>query len=163
MVPVLVEQYETDCTACGANIDIALNKNVSITLSRDCSRFWGKDEVLTANWYHFSNTGKSIEEWHKIVSSRRIDVHLGTRKSSKTLQTWRIEDLMKISRKATVNPIWTVRLKDDVKVFPEVAVDKNDWNAGIPEGYDVLRYVNAWEAAGQISLLAKPSAFTLDS
>lgn len=161
---MLVDCYETNCSSCGARVNIAFNKNVEITLSRDCSKFWDPEEVLQATWYHFSNRSNTTARgWHRAITAGDIDVHLGTKKSSTTLQSWRIQDIRKLGRTAIINPIWKIRLNSGTRIFPEVAVDKNDWYAGIPEGYDVLRYVNAWEAAGQISLLARPSVFTVDN
>lgn len=118
--------------------------------------------VLKARWFH---TTSSVN-WLESVREDNVQVHLG----SESAALGRGVDLKGTNKYDPEPVIYELRLKDGARVDPRIFEDENNWDE---EGFDgkyggaaepapysrtkVNRYVNEWEAPGQVSLLVHPS------
>lgn len=138
-------------------------QGLEASISESCTQFWYVDAVFYSVWHHFSTSEfNNPASWLSSVIEDDVPVHVGTYRSSSTLQRWH-KRRIRSSHLPPVNGIWRMRIKPEAIMHPKVAKDYSAWDTGVPDGYDVLRYLNVWESPGQISLLVNPRMLTLDT
>lgn len=109
-------------------------------------------------WFHAT----TVDRWHARVSAANVWVHVGT-KSAAYDRTMRVT-AGGVLRQTEAHDFYTLIIKDDIRVYPFVVVDENDWSENLDaSGYDVFVYANDHEDEGSLSLLVAPRALEVVS
>ena len=165
---LLFSYVPATCGTCGLVVDDVTDLGVRPDPS--CEIFCtDPSTVLSTEWFHYTweplGPG-TVEEptWLSSVIAARIWVHVGTWTSSTALARHRKFELSQSAQSGIPRSLYTVRIKPEhALIDPIVASDLNYWpdllEDGPDDGYvgNVVRYVNAFEAPGQVSLLIDPN------
>lgn len=173
----LLSQRFTSCVACGTTYWSPSETRVLIDPS--CRKFslphkQIPSDIFTSSWFHFTIPSLSSErphDWLPRVQRARAWVHIGTRISSIRLSTDRSLERSAAIRNHNPLELYSLTLDSKSHVHPHIFEDHNEWpsslddrhinNIQIPDHIQVVRYVNAFEVPGQISLLVDPSILTV--
>lgn len=154
----LRDWMDAPCGGCGHVFDM---DNIALNVSPLSAPLLDKNEVKQRTWFHATN----VQDWLSAVTEAKAYVHLGSRDSALERESdiyhnqseeWRKEN-------PTTSFLWEITIKPGAVVSDDVMPDENKWFSTVSDcttkhlGGDVQRYLNRWESAGSISLLADPS------
>jgi hypothetical protein len=156
-----------ECSHCGAG---ALEGLTGVAIAYDSQKFLDEETTLTSTWFHSTVNPNWDTELQAYQGEDTPMVHLGTMEAA----TVRMNDLQLENSHSSETPlkfyIYEVKLLPTMSLSSALADDNNelapetvaDWRRDQFEEYDLFgatRYVNMYEAAGSISLLANPHHF----
>jgi hypothetical protein len=122
--------------------------------------------VKSIAWFHATNIYNWLEEinYTDDEDENRPYVHLGSKEAALELAKWKyLEDP---DGDNEMFYLWQVTLNVEALLADALLEDNNDWFYEVADstrktlGGDVIRYLNKWESAGSISLLADPRYLT---
>jgi len=153
---VWTNAYHCVCQNCG---EVTHIEDVICAVRESSAAFSRPDAVKEASWFHFSTK----ERWHEGVlnSPDNPVVHLGTEEAA-------LDRGRHIGRSTKPMYIYEVRLNSDVVISNPMFLDEDsDQPRTIEEmgkkrdmtADGVNRYLNRYENAGSVSLMANPRAF----
>lgn len=150
------------CHNCGVEFDLVTQENLEVTLHEDSVDFLNDSKLFDTTWFHYSNRlkVKTAEEWIDAIQQNEIPVHIGTKKSAMSLR----KDTLRTSSDAPTRLPWKVRLLPSTKIIPGLAYDFSEWEDFYfieRSPNSALRYLNAWESPGQISLFVDSRSIAL--
>lgn len=169
----IISSEAVTCRRCDRFDDV---DSLDVLVDDGSKIFLQRKSVLTAEWFHYT----MVENWLDEVRAAGVWVHVGTMKSVRALRRHRMDYKGGGSAGRYVH---TLRLSKAV-VDPGVAVDRNWWpekttdrRVRVVQDVDergakyrdlapkvnVVRYLNRWEAPGNISLLVDPQALEVVS
>lgn len=131
------------------------------SISNDSRQFLNDEGVRNASWFHVTKD----PEWASNVSesSNLPVIHVGTKNAAQDrLST--IRDDLRYDDKVYM---YEVKLKPETELLAEVNGDGNDFQPQfaherhVTEQNKAVRYVNAWEDPGSISLLIEGNMFNV--
>lgn len=152
-------QSEPFLCPCGKNISIA---DSTLTIVPSSAPLLNDETVRGITWFHATNVYNWLEEvnFEDDDDMRRPYVHLGSKEAALELAKWKyLEDN---DDDNDMFYLWQVTLNVDAVLADGVLEDNNDWFYEVTGstrgalGADAVRYLNKWESAGSISLLADP-------
>lgn len=109
--------------------------------------------ALSTVWFHATERNN----WQSYVQSNETLVHLGSEMAALD----RMSDLRSWSYDPQQITLFSVRLRPSATIDPQIYLDEDANELTQDMAYDVVRYVNAWESIGSVSLVAKSSCFEI--
>lgn len=119
------------------------------------------DEAIDFYWFHSTVQ----ENWHENATESDVWVHIGL---------WETADVIteNYAKYGLTPVVHKIVLNENIRIHPAIFEDHNVWPRGIGENvddeefskyakWDGFRYINSFETPGFISLLVKPSMFTV--
>lgn len=156
-------RHEPFICACGMNISIADN---TLTIIPSSATLLNDETAKSITWFHATNIYNWLEEinFQDDEDTQRPYVHLGSKEAALELAKWKyLEDN---DDDDDTFYLWQVTLNVEAVLAGSVLEDNNDWFYEVNDatrkalGADAVRYLNKWESAGSISLLADPRYLT---
>lgn len=150
--------------ACGKGISV---EDSTLTIIPSSAPLLNDATVKNVTWFHATN----VYNWLEEVSFEGEDgdedspyVHLGSKEAALELAKWKY--LEENDDDNDMFYLWQVTLNVEAVLADVILEDNNDWFYEVTDsarkalGADAVRYLNKWESAGSISLLADPRYLT---
>lgn len=157
-----------DPFTCVCGQSISVDKS-ALTIIPSSGPLLDEETVKAVTWFHATNVYNWLEEVSFDYGEDDDDmirpyVHLGSKEASLELGKWKY--LEENDDDDDMFYLWQVTLNVEAILGDGVLEDNNDWFYDVTEsarktlGADAIRYLNKWESAGSISLLADPRYLT---
>lgn len=150
-----LREWDSVWCQCGRDIWIE-DKDISLMVLPSSSPLLYKDEVKQRTWFHTT----TVPDWLSIVTGIEAYVHLGSFEAAMERATDKDFNLKRKNAGQCFR--WELALRPETMVADGVMQDDNQWLKYVTDcsrkhlGGDVQRYLNKYESAGSISLLADP-------
>lgn len=152
--------------ACGKDMSVASS---TLTILPPSAPLLSGETVKTVTWYHATNVYNWLEEVSFDYGDEDEDmlrpyVHLGSKEAALELAKWKY--LEENDDDNDMFYLWQVTLNVEAVLSDAILEDNNDWFYEVTDsarkalGADAVRYLNKWESAGSLSLLADPRYLT---
>ena len=152
--------------ACGESISVA---DSTLTIIPASAPLLTDENVKSITWFHATNVYNWLEEVSFDYGDEDEDmlrpyVHLGSKEAALELAKWKY--LEENDDDNDMFYLWQVTLNVEAVLADVILEDNNDWFYEVTDsarkslGADAVRYLNKWESAGSISLLADPRYLT---
>lgn len=152
--------------ACGESISVA---DSTLTVIPSSAPLLDDENVKSVTWFHATNVYNWLEEVSFDYGEEDEDmlrpyVHLGSKEAALELAKWKY--LEENDDENDMFYLWQVTLNVEAVLADFVLEDNNDWFYEVTDsarealGANAVRYLNKWESAGSLSLLADPRYLT---
>ena len=156
-------QHEPFLCACGRTISIA---DSTLTVTPSSAPLLNDETAKNITWFHATNIYNWLEEisFRDDENTQRPYVHLGAKAAALELAQWKYLEDNDDDNDSFY--LWQVTLNVEAILADGLLEDHNDWFYEVTDstrkalGADAVRYLNKWESAGSISLLADPRYLT---
>lgn len=132
-----------------------------IDVASDCLDLTGpawRKACYERDWFHYTTD----PDWLSHVRKADIWVHAGTEASALALAKYRHYE----ADNCDIRYVFRLRISGRTRISPHVTFDRNDWPEYLQDKYvndihmndrNMIRYVNAFESPGQVSILIDPA------
>jgi hypothetical protein len=152
---------------CGELISVIDSK---LTILPSSASLLDETNVKATTWFHATDVYNWLEEVSFDYGEEDEDmlrpyVHLGSKEAALELAKWKY--LEGSNDGDEMFYLWQVTLNMEAILADSILEDNNDWFYEVTGdtreamGADAVRYLNKWESAGSISLLADPRYLTM--
>lgn len=159
-------RYRSEPFLCSCGKEISVEGS-TLTIIPSSAPLLDEETVKSVTWYHATN----IYNWLQEVNAedeeedvQRPYVHLGSKEAALELAKWKYLEDPHDDHEFIY--LWQVTLNVEAILSDAILEDNNDWFYEVTDsarktlGGDAVRYLNKWESAGSISLLADPRYLT---
>lgn len=161
----MVVEHAVQCVSCGESqtfvraCESCMKQRLQFRLDPSCHELLNSQEALmTREWFHVTHKSN----WHNQVVNNQAMVHIG---SIPTVE----EATHELLDRGEPLSFIKLRFMDNVSIADWTAPDLDYmWSESIDEftkttGHDVVPYLNLFEGAGQLSLIANPRFLIVES
>lgn len=163
------------CPKCNREYSSVAEFEVWVTPS--AAKFFNEDVVRSATWFHATDNPHWFEDLlaggdisNRPLTPGDVMVHLGTEESARARADQRHDEYLSYGIEIRNWYLYEVQLKASAFIHPDVQDDENnfpEFSNSVAEPYfewtpeGITRYVNAYEVAGSVSLLANINSFNV--